>query len=94
MKVYYEWTIEIIDDDEIVDVDFSDTLNFNLDTNQRIGLRRYTGNNWQGVCDIEYIYADDNNLPRFFESGKKIPYRYHQEYKNWITKTYKNEKSY
>ena len=86
MKVYYEWTIETINDDEIVNVDFSDTLNFLLDTNQRIGLRRYTGRESVGVSDIEYIYPEANNLPKLFEDGKKVPYRYHQEYAKWITK--------
>lgn len=85
--VGYEWTIETYDDDDdIVNVDFSDTLNFNPETNQRVGLRRYKGNSIDGITDGEYVYPTNGELPIQFEDGLKIPDRYINEYKQWLNK--------
>ena len=84
--VGYEWTIETIDDDDIVDVDFSDTLNFAPEPNQRVGLRRYKGNSIDGIIEGEYVYPINGKLPIQFEDGLEIPARYHAEYQKWLSR--------
>ena len=86
MKTYYEWTIETIEDGDLVDVDFSDTLDFAPEPDQRIGLRKYKGDDSSGVTEGWYAYPNDGELPTFFDDGERIPARYHAEYKQWLNK--------
>jgi hypothetical protein len=86
MKTHYEWTIETIEDGDIIDVDFSDTLDFSPDTDQRIGLRMYKGNETHGFTGGWYAYPVDGEMPTQFDDGEKIPARYLAEYKKWASK--------
>lgn len=92
MQVKYEWTMEIIEDDEIVDSDFSDSLSFDksrLEGND-LGLVRNEGNENEGVTDRLWAYVKDGKLPQFFSNanglptGYKVPVRFHNELANYI----------
>ena len=84
--VGYEWTIETIEDGDIVDTDFSDLLEFTPEPNQIVGLRRYTGSASSGITGSSYAYPENGELPTHFDDGERVPARYHAEYKNWLNK--------
>jgi len=91
-EVKYEWTLEIIDDGDIVDSDFSEVLNFNkaeLPGND-LGLIRYEGNEIDGQTDSVWAYVKDGELPEYFsdamgeKTGYKVPARFHKELSKYI----------
>lgn len=90
-KVAYEWTLETIEDGDIVDSDFSDNLTFSKEDLQGkdLGLVRNEGNEIDGVTDRFWAYVKDGKLPEYFsdslchEIGIKVPQRFHNELKNY-----------
>lgn len=86
-EIKYEWTLEILEDKDIIDSDFSEVLNFNkaeLPGND-LGLVRYEGNEIDGQTDSLWAYVKDGKLPEYFsnamreETGFKVPQRFHVE---------------
>lgn len=88
----YEWTCEVIVDDEnpdyqdIVDSDFGDSLeevqrrgesNDIEGTICRYGLVKNVGNEDDGLQERTWAYVDENGkLPEEFENGDKVPKRF------------------
>ena len=91
-QVKYEWTLEIIEDGEIIDSDFSDSLTFNKDElpGNDLGLVRYEGNEIDGQTDSIWAYVKYGKLPEFFsnamneKTGYKVPARFHKELSKYI----------
>lgn len=85
--VKYEWTLETIEDGDIVDSDFSDTLSFDkgLLHGNDVGLVRNEGNEISGVVSRLWAYVKDGKLPEYFsdangnETDYKIPVAYKLE---------------
>lgn len=91
-EVKYEWTLEILDDGDIIDSDFSESLTFNkaeLPGND-LGLVRYEGNEIDGQTDSVWAYVKEGKLPEFFsnamgeKTGYKVPAKFHKELSNYI----------
>lgn len=91
-KVNYEWTLETLDDGDIIDSDFSDSLTFDkadLPGND-LGLVRHEGNEDDGVTDRVWAYVKDGKLPECFSDSMgttiaiKVPQRFHNELSKWF----------
>jgi hypothetical protein len=91
-KVQYEWTLETLDDGDIIDSNFSDTLTFDksdLD-GKDLGLVRNEGNEADGVTDRLWAYVKDGKLPECFSDSMgtlvaiKVPQRFHNELKAYL----------
>ena len=95
-KVGYEWDIESWRDNEILDHDFRDKLDWlgkpPSDTpledgaTLKVVLVRYVYNDWHGVIDQAWAYVESGVLPETFDDGVKVPKKLHAEYKRWIKK--------
>lgn len=90
-KVQYEWTLEETEDGDIIDSDFSDTLDFNKAdlAGKDLGLVRNEGNEIDGVNDRYWAYVKDGKLPEYFSDSRgevniKVPQRFHNELKKYI----------
>lgn len=92
-KVKYEWANEVIEDNEISECDFTDTLaeirkeDF---LNNDIALVRNEGNENEGLIDRQWAYIKNGILPDYFSGANgqtkiTVPQRFHKE----LT-TYKN----
>lgn len=91
MKVY-EWTLEEIQDGDIVDSDFSDSLipykEYLGNDNYDIGLVLNEGNGVDGLQNREWAYIKNGKLPEYFYNGSnektqnKIPAKFHKELSN------------
>lgn len=88
LQISYEWTVEVMQDGDIVDSSFYDNFaDIPADdfTNNDIGLVRNEGNEMQGVVNRYWAYLKDGKLPEYFtnELGEsvniKIPAKYHAE---------------
>ena len=86
--IKYEWTLEEIDNGDVVDSYFSDTLTFDknlLGMNTLLGLVRNEGNENDGVTDRLWAYVKNSKLPEYFSNadgqqvGYKVPVKYHKE---------------
>lgn len=92
LKVSYEWTLETLDDGDIVDSDFSDTLTFDKSdlVGKDLGLVRHEGNENEGVTDMLWAYVKDSKLPECFSDSMgtpiaiKVPQRFHNELKKYL----------
>lgn len=94
-QVKYEWTLEELELDcnDIVDSDFSDTLNFQKEhfpSRYDLGLVRVEGNEIDGQTDILWAYVKDGKLPECFSDSMgtpiaiKVPQRFHNELKKYL----------
>lgn len=91
-KVNYEWTLETLDDGEIIDSNFEDFLTFDkVDlVDKDLGLVRYEGNEVDGVTDTLWAYVKDGKLPECFSDSMgtpiaiKVPQRFHNELKAYL----------
>jgi hypothetical protein len=91
-EVKYEWTLEIMEDGEVMDSDFSESLTFNKSELQGndLGLVRYEGNEIDGQTGSVWAYVKDGKLPEFFcdamgeKTGYKVPARFHKELSKYI----------
>ncbi len=91
-KVNYEWTLETLEDGDIVDSDFSEKLTFDKEdlAGNDLGLVRSEGNERDGVTDQVWAYVKDGKLPEYFsdsmgnELNIKVPVRFHNELKNYL----------
>jgi len=91
MSVKYEWTIEELEDGEVIDSDFRDKLSdfkyFPADMD--LGLVRNEGNDIDGVTDRVWAYVKDGKLPEYFQdaylqnTSHKIPVRFHKELQDY-----------
>jgi hypothetical protein len=94
-RTYYEWVIETVEGEDIVDVDFSDSFPFDLAQNSGIDIAlRKTSCEWDSEVtkqevdsglvepdkhDWFYAYLENGKLPEFFENNDRIPKRFHNE---------------
>ena len=93
IKVAYEWTLETVEDGDIVDSNFVDSLteinNADL-TGKDLGLVRNEGNENDGVTNRLWAYVKDGKLPECFSDSMgapiaiKVPQRFHVELKRYI----------
>lgn len=91
-KVNYEWTLETLDDGDIIDSDFADKLTFDKDdlVGKDLGLVRDEGNEADGITDRLWAYVKDGNLPEYFSDSMgtpiaiKVPQRFHNELKAYL----------
>ncbi len=71
--IVYEWVVEEMDGEEILNVSafgkLSEAKIFSEGLNVSIALRRDVGNDLDGITDRQYAYAGDVE----FEHGAKIP---------------------
>lgn len=92
IKVAYEWTLETVEDGDIVDSNFVDSLteinNADL-TGKDLGLVRNEGNENDGVTNRLWAYVKDGKLPDYFQDAYlqntsiKIPARFHKELQDY-----------
>lgn len=91
-KIEYEWTLEIIQDGDIIDSDFQDTLNFDKEDlkGNDLGLVRNEGNEREGLTNRFWAYCKNCSLPDYFsnENGEetkyKVPEKYKKEFKQYF----------
>lgn len=94
-KITYEWTLEIIEDGEIIDSQFQDILSDipkeDLSRND-LGLVRYEGNEIEGTTNQLWAYVKNGKLPVYFsnEMGSelpayKVPVKYHNELVKYLS---------
>ncbi len=80
--VEYEWTLETLEGEDIVDSSFSDTPFASAGTDQRLGLVRNEGNEVEGLVLRLWAYVVDGRLPEYFEdatgepTGYRVPKRF------------------
>lgn len=92
-KVAYEWTLETVEDGDIVDSNFADSLT-EIDKadliGKDLGLVRNEGNENDGVTDRLWAYVKDGKLPGCFSDSMgtpiaiKVPQRFHNELKQYL----------
>lgn len=90
-KVYYEWDIEIWEEDgeDIIDHQHDEKCPTRpLLANERLVLVRDVGNDIEGLVDRSWAYVrEDGTLPERFdyglpeELGVQVPKRFHEELK-------------
>jgi hypothetical protein len=84
-KVVYEWDIETLDGDDIIDHHHFDYCPGIPDTpNQRLVLVKDVGDSINGLTDRLWAYAENGKLPDEFEDAYQIkicpvPKRFHKE---------------
>lgn len=86
-KVTYDWTLETLDGEDIIDNDFSDKLTFDKYdlAGKDLGLVRNEGNEADGITDRFWAYVKDGKLPEYFSDSMgtlisiKVPQRFHKE---------------
>jgi predicted membrane-bound dolichyl-phosphate-mannose-protein mannosyltransferase len=93
-KVTYEWTLEIIQEGDIVDSNFFDAVSdfdkADLAGND-LGLVRYEGNENEGTTNQLWAYVKDGKLPEYFSNanmcvtGYKVPVKYHTELSKYLS---------
>jgi hypothetical protein len=90
-QVKYEWSLETVEDGDIVDSDFSDKLDFAKDElpGKDLCLVRNEGNENEGVTDRFWAYVKDGKLPEYFSSSEgevniKVPIRFHNELNKYL----------
>jgi len=93
--VSYEWDIETLEGEDVVDHHHSDKLDFlNLPRavpNEHGGhevlvLVRDVGNWEDGLISRTWAYVQSGTLPETFDDGTKVPKRFHAEHKRWVKK--------
>lgn len=92
--IHYEWTLETLEDGDIIDSTFSDSLTFDKEDirEKDLGLVRNVGNNDDGLIDRWWAYVKDGKLPQFFEDAYrqpthyKIPAKFHKELAKYLSK--------
>lgn len=88
--IRYEWTLETLEDGDIVDSDFSDRLTFGWvkiadSISMDLGLVRNEGNDIDGITDRLWAYVKNGKLPEYFTdamrepTGYKVPQKFHNE---------------
>lgn len=92
-KIIYEWTLETIQDGEIIDSEFSDVLCFNkadLPGND-LGIVLNEGNEDNGLNNRLWAYVKDGKLPEYFtnamgeNTGYKVPQKFHIELQKYFS---------
>jgi len=86
-ETVYEWSVEEIEDGDVLDTWFFDSLapcmdyyNSFLDNNRALCLVRSTGSDIAGEIGRLYAYVAGGKLPEYFEgSDIRVPARYHSE---------------
>jgi hypothetical protein len=90
MGVNYEWTIEHLDGEDIVDSDFADRLTDFLEkdfNDTSFGLVRNEGNEFAGLKERYWAYVENGVLPEYFSDAAgnkvaiKVPKDFHDELK-------------
>lgn len=92
--VTYEWSLETIEDGDIIDSDFSDSLVWNAEElkGNELVLVRNEGNENEGVTDRFWAYVKNSKLPEFFQDGGgqtikiKVPQKFHKELQKYYSK--------
>lgn len=92
-KVEYEWTLEELDGENIVDSNFASSLSFFCKDSlegKDLGLVRNEGNEDKGVTDRYWAYVKDGKLPEFFtnangdDTGIAVPQKYHKQLASYL----------
>lgn len=91
-EISYEWTLEEIEDGDIIDSDFSETLSFDKHylVGNDLGLVRSEGNEEDGKTDTVWAYVKNGKLPEYFSDsmgvtmGIKVPQRFHKELATYL----------
>lgn len=89
-KVQYEWSLETVEDGDIVDSDFSEILptEWLSEPGTELCLVRNEGNENKGVLDRYWAYVKNGKLPEYFSNSMqqqiciKVPQRFHKELNN------------
>jgi len=95
LQITYEWTLEQIEDGDIVDIDFSDQLDFDValvldKPYYQLGLVMNEGNESKGVVNRLWAYEKGGKLPEYFcnamqePTGYKVPAKYHADLKKYL----------
>lgn len=95
-EISYEWTLETLEDGDIIDNHFSDVLSYDKADleGKDLGLIRNEGNEHEGLTDRYWAYVKDGKLPEFFTDSMgdtvkiKVPVKYHNELKKYFTNNY------
>jgi len=88
----YEWTLEELEDGDVIDTWQSDTLHYLSemhatfqDENRALCLVRRVGNDRDGELSRHYAYVEGGQLPEYFQDTQiKVPARFHAELKQFI----------
>lgn len=92
-KTTYEWSIELLEEGDIVDSDFSETINglpgnmLDLEPNHQVCLVKNIGSETETIVERGWAYIKDGVLPEDFDNGDRVPARFHRE-----IETYKKQK--
>lgn len=90
-QIKYEWTLETLEDGDIIDSDFAESLPaaWLTEENTDLALVRNEGNENQGLQDRlwAYVFEDDGvkKLPEYFSEALgnptqiKVPQKFHKE---------------
>ena len=85
-EITYEWILETIEDGDIVDIDFADSLTFDESqlSGNDLGLCRVVGNEHEGVIETTWAYVKDGKLPSHFSDARNcplyvVPKKFHNE---------------
>lgn len=87
MKTFYEWVVNEMDDEYILENYFFDTYAdatrfvSTLNGSYEIELKRDKVDECVGVVDRGYAQLKDGKLDEYFDNGPKVPQRFHQEVK-------------
>lgn len=93
--VSYEWDIETLEGEDVVDHHHSDKLDFlelpraTPDKNGQhevLVLVREVSNDDEGLLYRSWAYVESEKLPDTFDNGAKVPKRLHAEYERWLKK--------
>jgi hypothetical protein len=91
-KVEYEWTLEELEDGDIIDNNYSDKLYYSKEDlpGRNLGLVRNEGNENAGLTDRYWAYVKDGKLPDYFTDGCdetvniKVPAKFHKELASYL----------
>jgi len=91
-EITYEWTLETIDDGDIIDSDFADSLTFDKShlPGNDLGLCRVVGNEHEGIIETTWAYVKDGKLQTHFSDARgsklyKVPAKFHTELRKYLS---------
>ena len=93
-KIIYEWCLEIIENENIVDNQFEDKL-IDISKEDLLGndlvLCRAEGNEKDGIIGSLWAYVKDRRLPDYFtgaggdSTNYQVPLRFHKELEKYFS---------
>lgn len=87
MTVQYEWDVEEVEDDEILDHHHDENVRTLLRVwfseiatgTARLVLVKNVGNDVDGLIHRAWAYVENDKLPDEFDDGSKVPQRFKRE---------------